>query len=70
MFYGRLLKAEHFCFVCLFFFVVFLNFQRRKPPTQNSQSVFLCAAFEQDLDSSYYSDYVKSLLKKRSSKCR
>lgn len=25
---------------------------------------------KQDLDSSYYSDYVKTLLKKRSSNCR
>lgn len=58
----RLFKAEGFFFVLFFVFS-----QSRK---ENLRKAFLFMLLKQDLDSSYYSDYVKSLLKKRSSNCR
>lgn len=45
----------------------FFTIQKRK---KNLQHEIYQMCFYQDLDSSYYSDYVKSLLKKRSSNCR
>lgn len=61
MFLERLFQAEG---------SLFLSPSGKENLQHDVQTYVSCMWLTQDLDSSYYSDYVKTLLKKRSPNCR